>query len=111
MKVKMDAVLVGLDGENLKRLKKGGKKDNAEDLIDVTMRWVSTEALLGSYRDEVESGLDGEEKARRYELAKKVTVETEPDLSVEELAKIKKLVGKAFGADLVGPAYAALEGK
>lgn len=103
MKVKMGALLMDLDGDVLKR---EGKN---KELVDTTLKWACIQALLGLYRDEQD--MDGEEKAKRYELARRLTVEAEPDLSVDELAKLKKLVGKAFGPSLVGPAYQLLEGK
>jgi hypothetical protein len=33
------------------------------------------------------------------------------DLTVDEAAKLKKLVGETFGPSVVGPAWTALEGE
>jgi hypothetical protein len=75
-----------------------------------TLRGVCVEALLASYEDE--RALAGEEKLKRWELAMKIKKAQDPaDLSVEEISLIKKLIGKAYGALVVGQAWSMLEGK
>jgi hypothetical protein len=76
---------------------------------EATLRKVSIEALAATYQDE--STLSGEEKLKRFELAMKVKNTPTPiDLTVEEVATIKKLIGKAFGVIVVGQAWKMLEG-
>ncbi len=74
----------------------------------LTLRKVCVASLLGTYADE--PSLPGEEKFARYKLAEKL-YDAEVDLTLEEIVKIKKLVGKFFEAGVVGPAFQALEGK
>lgn len=61
-----------------------------------TMKVVVTGALLHNYGDENVSGM---EKFTRGQLAQKIHVGGDIDLTVEELSKIKELVGK-FGTPL-----------
>jgi hypothetical protein len=71
------------------------------------LRDVVVEALLRP-----DDKLSGKEKAERYILAVKIhTSPKEIDLTVEELAKIKELVGKVFAPLIVGQAWQMLEGK
>lgn len=75
---------------------------------DMTLKVACVAALMGQYEGE---NLDGQEKFKRYELAKKIYAGGEVELSVEEIAKIKPLIAKGFGPVVVGPAYDILEGK
>jgi hypothetical protein len=74
---------------------------------DFTLRKACTEALQtnGLAGDT----LDGEERYRRYQLAIRIMSEDSPDLSAEEVAKLKRLIGLAFGAIVVGRAYEILD--
>lgn len=99
MKLDFTKVLVGLNKEPLKQ------KDNTDH---ATLGYVCTEALMATYRNEEQ--LSAEKKVGRYKLAQKIVGEGEIELSVEEVALLKELVGKAFGPSVVGPAYELLEG-
>jgi len=74
---------------------------------DFTLRKACTEALQtnGLAGDT----LDGEERYRRYQLAIKIMSEDTPNLSAEEIAKLKRVIGLAFGAIVVGRAYEILD--
>lgn len=72
------------------------------------LKKIAVDALMGSYPDE--QNLGGEEKVRRYDLATKIYSMTDPDMTVEDVALIKKLVGKAYTALVVGQAWKVLEG-
>jgi len=72
-----------------------------------TLGAVSIAALLGSYADE--QGLSGEEKFRRYQLAERIHAGNVQDVSAEEVALLKKLIGKNWPPAVLGPAYEALE--
>lgn len=72
-----------------------------------TLGAVSIAALLGVYGDE--QGLSGEDKFKRYQLAERLHAGGVQDVSAEEVALIKKLVGKNWPPAVLGPAYEALE--
>ena len=91
--------LVTLDGEVISDMKGDPS----------TVRGVAIEALLAIYKDE--ENLSGEEKMKRWELASKIKADPDPvELAVEEVALLKKLIGKAYGAMIVGQAWKVLEG-
>jgi len=73
----------------------------------VTLRTAVVNALLAQFQDE--KSLSGEEKLKRWDLARKVHGGCDT-LEVEEVALIKTLVGKAYGVAVVGPVYTMLEG-
>lgn len=73
----------------------------------LTLREVCVEALLGNYADE--PNLAGEEKYKRFTLADRLSKEDETELSAEETAQLKKLIGKAYVPLAVGRAYQLLE--
>lgn len=75
----------------------------------LTLGAVSTEALLAVFQDE--QSLPGEEKAKRYELAMRILKGGRLELSVEEAAELKRLIGKAFAPLIVGQAFRMIEGK
>lgn len=72
-----------------------------------TLRAVCVGALLGVYADE--QSLGGEEKFRRYQLAERLNAGGVQEVSAEEVALLKKLVGKNWPPAVLGPAYEALE--
>lgn len=78
-------------------------KENAD------LKHVCVEALMAVFPDEKD--LSGAKKLQRFRLAKKISVGGEVELEVEDVSLIKELVGKAFGPNIVGPAYEMLEGK
>lgn len=73
----------------------------------VTLGSVSCQALLASYPDE--PNLSGKEKAERFVLGVLFSLEQEEDISVEDVALLKKLIGKAYGPLVVGRAYEIIE--
>lgn len=89
-------VLTGLDGQPLK----DGDKE-------IPLSVVCVNALRGVYRGEED--LSGVEKEKRYKLCERIYEQGEVEISIEELALIKNLVGKGYPVDIVGPAYALLE--
>lgn len=74
-----------------------------------TVFGVIIDALLTPQRGE--ESLPGEEKLKRWELARKIHGKFDVDLSLDELTLIKTLVGKAFGPVVVGQVWSLLEGK
>lgn len=96
MKVDFAVVLNGLDGKPLL---------NGDQPL--TLRHVATGALLATYQDEAQ---DGEEKFKRYQLAVRIAADDVVDMTPEQSAKLKALIGKGFGPVVVGPAYTHLNG-
>jgi len=74
---------------------------------DFTLRKACTEALQAL--NLTGDAPDGEERFKRYQLALKVMSEPEPDLTADEIVKLKRLIGLAFGAIVVGRAYEILD--
>ncbi len=73
----------------------------------MTLAEASISALMADYGDE--KGISGEVKFKRYQLAARVQPGGLVDVSAEEVATLKQLIGKAFTPVVVGPAYEALE--
>jgi hypothetical protein len=84
------------------------KNIQGEEIKDLTLKVVSVESLLATFSDEQ---ISGEEKAKRYLLATRIYANEELELTVEEIAKIKQLIGKGYGPLIVGQAWEMLEGK
>jgi len=82
---------------------------NATGRAEMTLKAAIVNALQAMFEDE--RALDGEEKLKRWQLAMRVYLGGDVDLSSEEIAKIKKLVGKLYGPSVVGPVWTALEGE
>lgn len=80
-----------------------------EDNKDLTLAAIAVGALLASYQDE--AALSGEEKFQRYALSTRIHKSGSIEVSVEEISKLKTLIGKMFGPSIVGPAYDLLEGR
>lgn len=96
MKVNFDKQLVDLDGTIIP-----DAKGNS-----AILRGISVDALLAAFNDE--QNIAGEEKLKRYILAEKI-YKKEDDLSVEELALLKKLIGKAYTPLIVGQSWKIIE--
>ena len=73
----------------------------------ITLKRVAVNALQAIFEDE--RNLDGSEKLKRWQLAMKIHLGGDVDLTTEEIALVKKLIGKLYGASVVGPAWTALE--
>jgi hypothetical protein len=91
-----NAALVAIGGHNLADADGAG----------LTLGTVAINALLGTYPDEQTSG---EEKFKRYQLAERISTAGAQEVSVEEVALIKRLIGKGYPPMVVGPAWLALE--
>lgn len=75
-----------------------------------TLKDACFQALGATFPDE--QNLSGEEKFKRYELYQKIKGGTDPvELVAEDVALLKKLTGKAYGALIVGQCWNLLEGK
>ncbi len=82
------------------------KDIHGDDIIEgdkpALMRTAVVNALMGTIANE---NIPGEEKAKRYDLGLKINKGGDIDLTVEELATIKKLVGANFGTLVVGQVF------
>ena len=91
MKINFDTKLKQIDGTE----------------VDGTVKDLAVQALLATFNSEGE--LAGDEKEKRYLLAVKVQAGAE-DITPEEAALLKKLIGMAYQPLFVGQAYAVLNG-
>lgn len=81
-----------------------------EDAKNFTLKTACVNALYAQFEDE--KGLSGEEKIKRYNLAEKIYAakdKEEVDLKAEEITLLKNLIGKAYGALIVGRTYELLD--
>jgi len=95
MKIDFSKKLTNLDGSKIKE--------------GINLKTVCQNALMGAYKGE--EALEGDEKARRYDIAIKLNSSNELDLRVEDVKTIKEVIGKAFGPLIVGQAYKIIEGE
>lgn len=98
MKCNFDHAMIDIDGTAIKA--EGGKP--------LMLKQVSTIALTGNLPGE--DRLGGEEKFLRYKLAMKISAGGEVELTPEEAAKIKHVIGLAYGPVIVGRAFEVLNG-
>ncbi len=96
MKIDFSKAIVGLDGEVLTN--KGEDHNLGSVAVDALMLTISGDKL------------NGKESFKRHRLATKIYEKSNVDLSVEEIALLKKLIGNVFGPAVVGPAWNLLEG-
>lgn len=73
----------------------------------LTLSSVCCNALMLTFNDE--HSLPGDQKVRRFKLATMVVDGGQVDLTAEDVAEIKKVVGKAYGPLIVGRAYELLD--
>ena len=81
---------------------------DAEKGKALTLADVAENALLADYKDE--PNLDGVEKLRRWTLARKIEeTKLSVALSAEDIALIKRLVGKAYNPLVYGEMVQAID--
>jgi hypothetical protein len=97
MKINFDQPFKTLSGEVI--------RDPKSDEI-LTLKWACTEALCQHYPKEE---IDGKEKMARFKLAFNIEKGGEQDISVEDTAKLKDLVGKWGVTLIVGQAFPMLD--
>ena len=107
MKIDVTQNLKQLDGSPLTqataRCPECGQTTESRILI---LRRVVVDALMAQRQDQE---LSGGQKVRRYAIATQIHNEDAPDLKVEDVALIKKLVGEVYGPLVVGQAWAMLD--
>lgn len=78
-----------------------------QDEKPLTLQRVSINALMTPMEDE--KNLSGEEKFARYKLASRINASSIVEVTAEEIAMLKKLIGNVYAPIIVGPAFEALE--
>jgi hypothetical protein len=74
---------------------------------EATLGMVATRALLASLPDE--QSLSGEDKFKRFTLAMRIKDGGEVPISAEDIALLKKLIGKVYSPLVVGRAFPLLD--
>ena len=98
MKINFDQALKALDGQPI-----------MNETQQVTLKTVTVNSLLALFQDE--QNLSGEEKAKRYVLATRIYANPDIDLVAEEIALIKKLIGKMYAPLIVGQCFNILDSR
>lgn len=93
MKVNVTQPITDLDGKPLSE--------------DATLRRTCLQVLMNAL--DGDEKMPGDEKAKLFALGLKIHDEDEPDLTVDEWAKIKNRIGRGYGPAIVGRAYAMIE--
>lgn len=85
-----------------------GQPIKKPDGAPADLRYVCVEALLGQRPDEKLTGI---QKYEYFKLSEKLYKNDVPELSIEELAKLKTRIGDCpfFGAAVVGTAWDLLD--
>jgi len=111
MKRNIAIQLVDVDGVPMRFPATSGQDGGQDADRPLRLYDVARAALLAQFPDE--QNLDGEQKYQRYRLvsrmAKAMANGGAVDLTAEEIALLKKLIGKGYGPGVVGPAFEALE--
>lgn len=89
--------------ESIKNLAGNSLKENGKE---ISIGNICANALLFEDKDDK---MTGQEKLERYELAKKIFEKEKVDLTIEEIAKIKEIVGKYSSTLVVGQVYKYFE--
>jgi len=117
MVVDFSTQLVDLDGDGMEEAKRNkgtgevvfeGEGDDAKPvMLKLSLARVAKNSLMASFEDE--KNLDADAKLTRWNLAQKINRGAK-NYSVEDVALVKKLIAKAYGVQVVGPALDILEG-
>lgn len=97
--------LCGTDGKPLPD--DMARQSNGGIDVPLTLGHACSHALLASYMDE--PTLAGDEKFKRASLALKVAEAGELALTVEEIAQLKAIIGRLYGAIVVYRAWCLLD--
>lgn len=111
MKRNLQTALHFLDGKPLVEATKTGTDEAGKDIIEqrpITLAGIAVNALLAQHEDE--RALPGADKVKRYKLAQKIhDAAGEMDVTAEDVALLKTLIGKTYPPLLVGLAWQILE--
>jgi len=113
MKVDLNYKIQRLDGTDFNDLESDGVDEDGKPKFKeskpMTLRKAIVDSLTSSYQDEQK--LEASKKAERGFLAMKIWNHPEPaiDLTVEEVALCKNLIGKRFNPLIVALAWSVLD--
>lgn len=82
-------------------------KDPSGQVADVTLAVIAENALLQAYSDE--ANLSGEDKIKRYALARRIADNPKLELSAEDIALLKKLIAKSYNPLITGQSWKMLD--
>ena len=109
MKLDVTRQLENLDGSPL--IQPGTRCTTCGHVTDpepVTLRGVLTTSLITQTREQKQ--VTGDEKAKRWALAIRIEQQDAPELTLEEMALVKRLVGEIQPTLTAGQVWAMLEG-
>lgn len=93
MKLDVSKVLLSVTGQPLK----------INDHTEATLKWAAIEALMAQGQGE---SLTAQEKVSRFKLAQKIhTSDGKCDFAVEEVSKMKEVIGKNCPTNVTGAAF------
>ena len=98
MKVKLNGHIQDLNGE--KFCEDDGK----------TYLTIGSACIFAILQANIDSKTPAEEKFKRYQLAQKLYGQSEVELTIDEVAKLKEWVGIAYSPMVMGRIYDYLEG-
>lgn len=101
MKVDLCQVLKTMTGKPIKH------KLSEKEEVNMTLGMLCVEALLFESQEKI----NGEEKIKRFKLAKRIHQAKSVDLVSEETSLLKKLIGDTFNVLAVGQALEMIESK
>lgn len=96
MKINFAAALHDLDGKPL-----------LEEGLAITLGVIACRSLMATFNDE--QSLGAEVKVKRFKMALDITRGDDQDIPVEDVAELKRLIGKAYGPLIVGRCYEIIE--
>ena len=98
MLVKVNIPLRTLNGMVMK------DDDGQGNVVDATVKLAIVNAILSPVQNE-----KGVDKVKKYELAKRIYISDEVDLTEDEIIIIKERVGEIFAPVIVGQIYELLK--
>lgn len=111
MKVRLDHVLVNMDGEKLtERVKTKEIGEDGKPIIEekeVTLNKICATALMGNPKQPDTP----DQKYEKGKLAMRLWPLNEAELSIEELGLLKECIGITYGPLVLAQAWDLLEGK
>ncbi len=107
MNIDFSAKLLDLEGKPIIDVVAGA--DGAPVQVEATLGRAAVNVLLAMTEDD--RGMSGSDKAGRFALALKLQGAAEVDVTIEEVALIKRLTGQVFGPLVVGRCWALLDPK
>lgn len=105
MKIDTTQTIKNLDGTDLKAQVPGDEEGKTR-LEALTLKTVMVNSLMSNNQNDK---AEGNQKAKRWNLALKVQKEDVVELSAEQITMVKKLIGQGYATAVVGPAFTMLE--